>query len=50
MMLTAFGDEVFFDAEDNEHGEELWKTDGSTDGTVLVKDINPSPVSEYALN
>ena len=23
------------------HGEELWKSDGSTAGTVLVKDINP---------
>ena len=43
MMLTAFGNEVFFDAEDDEHGEELWKTDGSPDGTVLVKDINPGP-------
>ena len=32
---------VLFLATDATHGEELWKTDGSSGGTVLVKDINP---------
>ena len=32
---------VFFVANDGIHGNELWKTDGSESGTVLVKDINP---------
>src|SRR5437588_8840654 len=29
------------------HGEELWRSDGSPDGTWLVKDINPGPESSY---
>ncbi|MEO5563781.1 MAG: ELWxxDGT repeat protein [Chitinophagaceae bacterium] len=32
---------VFFTANDGVHGVELWKTDGTTGGTVMVKDINP---------
>lgn len=32
---------AYFTANDGIHGVELWKTDGTTGGTVLVKDINP---------
>jgi ELWxxDGT repeat protein len=32
---------VFFTAESSEAGRELWKTDGTEEGTVLVKDIRP---------
>ena len=32
---------LFFSATDSSHGDELWKTDGTTAGTVMVKDINP---------
>jgi ELWxxDGT repeat protein len=39
--LTTVGDTVFFTARDDEHGRELWKTDGTPSGTVLLKDINP---------
>jgi ELWxxDGT repeat protein len=32
---------LFFGAEDGQTGRELWKTDGTADGTVLVSDIVP---------
>lgn len=32
---------LYFEANDGVHGLELWKTDGTTGGTVMVKDINP---------
>jgi ELWxxDGT repeat protein len=32
---------LFFGAQDNVHGQELWKSDGTADGTVMVRDINP---------
>ncbi len=35
------GYKAFFAASDDEHGEELWVTDGTPNGTKLVKDINP---------
>ena len=38
--IASVGDRVFFSASEGEHGEELWLTDGTTEGTVLVKDIN----------
>ncbi len=37
--LTSFNGNLFFVADDGIHGYELWKTDGTTAGTVLVKDI-----------
>ena len=36
------GGTIFFQADDCIHGSELWKTDGSSSGTVMVKDINPT--------
>ena len=35
------GGTLFFTAQDGVHGQELWKSGGSSAGTVLVKDINP---------
>lgn len=35
------GDYYFFLADDGTNGRELWASDGTGDGTFLVKDINP---------
>jgi ELWxxDGT repeat protein len=38
--LTAVGATVYFHATRAQDGDELWKTNGTAAGTVLVKDIN----------
>lgn len=40
-QLTAVGSEVLFAANDGIHGRELWRSDGTREGTVLVKDLDP---------
>ena len=42
--LFAFNGALYFQAYDA-HGSELWKTDGTAVGTVLVKDIAPGLAS-----
>jgi uncharacterized repeat protein (TIGR01451 family) len=47
---TPFGqahDMLFFRADDGVYGWELWMTDGTEAGTVLVKDINPRSGFSY---
>ncbi len=36
---------LYFKAYTPDVGHELWKSDGTAEGTVLVKDINPGPAS-----
>src|SRR4029078_3705847 len=38
--LTGVGGRVFFAADDAIHGAELWASDATRAGTVLVKDVN----------
>jgi ELWxxDGT repeat protein len=45
--FTPVAGTLFFSAEDGTTGSELWKSDGTADGTVLVKDIWPG---EYPSN
>lgn len=40
-ILGSYNNQIFFVANNGVAGEELWKTDGTTAGTYLVKDIYP---------
>lgn len=40
--LTASGGFVYFTADDGTHGQQLWRTNGTNAGTVMVTDINSS--------
>jgi len=44
-QLVNVDGNVFFFANDGVHGQELWKTDGTEQGTKLVKDITPGAAS-----
>lgn len=48
--LIAAGDALFFSADDGEHGEELWTSDGTAVGTVMVKDIRPGDYDSQVEN
>jgi ELWxxDGT repeat protein len=40
-MFVTFNGAVYFRANDGTHGIELWKTDGTLEGTSLVTDLRP---------
>ncbi len=45
---TVFIDsKYYFGATDDMHGNELWVSDGSESGTIMVKDITDGPTSSY---
>lgn len=41
--FTSLNDLLFFRAEDGIHGAEVWQTDGTEAGTLMVADINTNP-------
>jgi len=41
--FSAIGNTIYFTADDGSSGSELWKSDGTTAGTVRVADITPGP-------
>ena len=40
-FVTVVNNIMFFSADDGPNGRELWKSDGTEAGTVMVKDIRP---------
>ena len=48
--VEACGDLLFFVANDGEHGHELWRSDGTPAGTVMVRDIRPGPMGSAPVN
>ena len=49
-FLTNANGTIYFTADDGAHGPELWKSDGTVSGTVMVKDINPGQDGSNANN
>ena len=46
--LTNLNGTLYFSATDGVNGSELWKSDGTTAGTIMVKDINPGSNSSMS--
>ena len=46
--VTVVGSLLYFRADNGIHGHELWATDGTKDGTYMVKDILPGTDGSYS--
>ncbi|MEZ0578988.1 ELWxxDGT repeat protein [Nocardioides sp. MH1] len=45
--LVAIGHALYFTASDEVHGRELWRSDGTAEGTVMVADIRPGADTSF---
>src|SRR5260370_41969019 len=47
VRAAVVGGIAYFGASDGTHGMELWASDGTATGTVMVADLNPGPFGSY---
>ena len=45
--LRSFAGRLVFSADGDEHGTELWTSDGTAEGTVMLLDLNPGAASSH---
>ena len=45
--LVVFEDKLYFEADDDENGREVWVSDGTAEGTQLLVDLNPGADSSF---
>ncbi|REE00170.1 ELWxxDGT repeat protein [Marinoscillum furvescens] len=49
-QAISYGGKYYFTAHNDATGDELWVTDGTREGTKMVKDINPGAASSLPAN
>src|SRR5579862_6210918 len=53
-VMVSYNNKIYYDGSDSVHGTELWVTDGTKQGTHMVKDMNPNgssnPFGEVLFN
>ncbi len=47
--LFSFNNKLYFSANDGIHGIELWVSDGSEEGTFMLKDLYPGPENGHVI-
>jgi ELWxxDGT repeat protein len=45
--FASFDGRVYFAAGDHTHGRQLWESDGTAAGTIMLTDINPAGIGNY---